>query len=131
MPDNSKMDTSLVTETGGPVDFRPWYAFREGGPVERGGLPFPKHAPAPFELARWTVAPGTANDLDVHRSREVWIVVAGAATVVWDDNETKRLQPGDIMAFESLTPHQLINDGLVPFVAASVFWLDATSEPAR
>jgi hypothetical protein len=35
------------------------------------------------------------------------------------------------MAFESLTPHQLINDGLVPFVAASVFWLDATSEPAR
>jgi mannose-6-phosphate isomerase-like protein (cupin superfamily) len=131
MPDNASMDTSLVTEAGGPVDFRHWYAFREGGPVERGSLPFPEHAPAPFELARWTVAPGTANDLDVHRSREVWIVVAGAATVVWDDNKTTRLQPGDVMAFESRTPHQLVNDGPVPFVAASVFWLDTTSERAR
>jgi mannose-6-phosphate isomerase-like protein (cupin superfamily) len=70
------------------------------------------------------VEPGTANDLDVHRSREVWIVIDGNAKAVWGDGHAMELAPGDVVAFESLTPHQLVNDGPISFVAASVFWID-------
>jgi mannose-6-phosphate isomerase-like protein (cupin superfamily) len=73
-------------------------------PRRAGESSVPEICTGPFELAKWTVAPGTANDHDVHRSREVSIVVAGAAIVVLDDNKTTRLQHGYIMALESRTP---------------------------
>jgi mannose-6-phosphate isomerase-like protein (cupin superfamily) len=113
-------DSSNSTHSG-PVEFKPWYRFGTGGPVEEGILPYPLDAPAPFQVARWTVEPGTANDLDVHRSREVWIVIDGNAKAVWGDGHAMELAPGDVVAFESLTPHQLVNDGPISFVAASVF----------
>jgi mannose-6-phosphate isomerase-like protein (cupin superfamily) len=126
VPMVENMSTSLAITPGhsGPVEFTYWYQFGDGGPVEAGKLPYPEQHPAPFEVARWTVAPGTANDLDVHRSRELWLVIAGAARAEWADGHTQELHPGDVVAFESLTPHQLINDGSVPFVAASVYWID-------
>ncbi len=118
------MTASTASMHSGLVEFRSWYHFESGGPVEKGILPYPLGAPAPFQVARWTVEPGTANDLDVHRSREVWFVIAGTARAVWGDGQAMVLGPGDIVAFESLTPHQLINDGPTSFVAASAFWID-------
>ena len=118
------MTTTSASTHSGPAVFKPWYHFGAGGPVEEGIMPFPLDAPAPFQVARWTVEPGTANDLDVHRSREVWFVIRGNARAVWGDGQSMELAPGDVLAFESLTPHQLINDGPMPFVAASVFWID-------
>ncbi len=117
------MTTARNDTHSGLVEFEHSYRFEEGGPVEEGGLPYPIDHPAPFQVARWTVEPGTANDLDVHRSREVWFVIAGNGRAVWGEGEVRELAPGDVLAFESLTPHQLINDGPVPFVAASVFWM--------
>ncbi|TDB70403.1 cupin domain-containing protein [Micromonospora sp. KC721] len=114
-------NTSQAT-TSGPVPFEPWYTFAEGGPVHRALLPFPATAPAPFEMARWTVAPQTSNDLDVHRSREVWVVVAGTGMLTWTDRTTV-LNAGDVVAFESHVPHQIRNDGPDPLVAISVYWL--------
>ena len=124
------MATSQNDRNSGPVEFKPWYQFQSGGPVEQGGLPYPADDPAPFEIARWTVQPGTANDLDVHRSRELWFVISGSARAMWGAGQSRELGPGDVVAFESLTPHQLVNDGPEPFVAASVFWIgrsDATA----
>ncbi|MER7461192.1 cupin domain-containing protein [Micromonospora sp. NPDC126480] len=118
------MSSNSTARTSGPVPFEPWYAFAEGGPVERALLPFPSSTPAPFEVARWSVAPGTANDLDVHRSREIWIMVAGAGTLTWADQNTL-LRAGDVVAFESRVPHQIRNDGPDPLLAISVYWLPA------
>ncbi|MFF5174770.1 cupin domain-containing protein [Micromonospora sp. NPDC000089] len=108
--------------TTGRVAFEHWYDFTEGGPVHRALLPFPASAPAPFEVARWAVAPGTANDLDVHRSREVWVVIAGTGTLTCADR-TAVLHAGDVTAFETMVPHQVRNDGPDQFLAVSVFWL--------
>lgn len=118
------MSSTSPALTSGPVPFDPWYAFAEGGPVERALLPFPSTAPAPFEVARWSVAPGTANDLDVHRSREVWVMVAGTGTLTWADQSTL-LRAGDVVAFESHVPHQIRNDGPEALHAISIYWLPA------
>ncbi|MET8233524.1 cupin domain-containing protein [Micromonospora sp. NPDC005298] len=110
--------------TSGVATFEHWYDFTEGGPVHRALLPFPSTAPAPFEVARWSVAPNTSNDLDVHRSREVWIIVSGTGTVTFADR-TDVLRAGDVVAFDSTVPHRIRNDGPEPLLAVSVYWLQA------
>ncbi|MEU1586281.1 cupin domain-containing protein [Micromonospora sp. NPDC005710] len=110
--------------TSGVVTFDHWYDFTEGGPVHRGLLPFASTAPAPFEVARWSVAPHTSNDLDVHRSREMWIIVSGTGTLTFAD-QTCVLRAGDVAAFDSRVPHQLRNDGPDELSAVSVYWLQA------
>ncbi|MFG2048116.1 cupin domain-containing protein [Micromonospora sp. NPDC048935] len=116
------MPSTNSAPTSGPVDFAHWYDFAEGGPVHRGLLPYPSAAPAPFEVARWSVAPNTSNDLDVHRSREVWIIVSGTGTLTFGD-QTSVLRSGDVAAFDSRVPHQIRNDGPDPLLAVSVYWL--------
>jgi mannose-6-phosphate isomerase-like protein (cupin superfamily) len=113
------------------VVFQPWYQFAEGGPVEQATLPFPALQPAAIEVARWIVAAGTANHVDVHNSREVWVVVSGQATVTWGEGHKRRTGPCDVMAFDSRTPHQLRNDGDEALVAVSVYWLDAAVRAQR
>lgn len=112
----------------GPATVEHWYDFAEGGPVHKVLLPFPPAEPAPFEVARWSIAPGTSNDLDVHRSREVWIILTGGGTLTFAD-ETRTLHPGDVVAFESEVPHQLRNDGPETLSAISIYWLPTTSSP--
>jgi mannose-6-phosphate isomerase-like protein (cupin superfamily) len=106
----------------GPLTFALDYRFTEGGPVEAASLPFPLDAPAPFEIARWSVAPGTANDLDCHRSREIWLVISGTGVVTFADR-TVRIQSGDAIAFESRTSHQVYNDGDQDLQVFSAYWL--------
>ncbi|MFG3558621.1 cupin domain-containing protein [Micromonospora sp. NPDC047557] len=114
--------TNSATTGGLPVKFEHWYDFTEGGRVHRALLPFPPTTPAPFEVARWSVAPKTSNDLDVHRSREVWVIVSGTGTLTWAD-QTTVLHAGDVTAFESKVPHQIRNDGPDPLLAVSIYWL--------
>jgi mannose-6-phosphate isomerase-like protein (cupin superfamily) len=102
-----------VAKTSGPVHFRFDYAFAEGGPVEAVRLPFASDAEAPFELARWTVEPGTANDIDLHDAREVWLVIAGGGRVTWAGREM-RLRAGEAVAFDSRVQHRIANDGEDP-----------------
>ncbi|RAO45489.1 hypothetical protein PSN01_05349 [Micromonospora saelicesensis] len=118
------MQSTNPAITSGVVTFEHWYDFTEGGPVHRALLPFPSTRPAPFEVARWSVAPNTSNDLDVHRSREVWIIVSGTGTLTFAD-QTGVLRAGDVAAFDSRVPHQIRNDGPDPLVAISVYWLQA------
>ncbi|GAB4103087.1 hypothetical protein GCM10028790_21060 [Micromonospora taraxaci] len=119
------MPNTNSPSTSGPVAFAHWYDFAEGGPVHQGLLPFPASAPAPFEVARWSVAPNTCNDLDVHRSREVWIIVSGTGTLTFGD-QTSVLRAGDVAAFDSRVPHQIRNDGPDQLLAVSVYWLQGS-----
>ena len=52
------MRGETAPSASGRLSFEHWYAFSEGGPVEAASLPFPADAAAPFEVARWMVAPG-------------------------------------------------------------------------
>jgi mannose-6-phosphate isomerase-like protein (cupin superfamily) len=108
--------------TGGKALFAFDYAFAEGGRVEVAALPLPANNPAPFDVARWSIAPGTSNDLDVHISREVWLVASGRGTVTWADRSTTTIETGDAMAFETQVPHQVRNDGEIPLTVFSVYW---------
>ena len=90
----------MQANTSGPLTFSFDYSFEQGGPVEAAILPYPERARAPFEVARWSVAPGTFNDLDTHRSREVWFIIAGSGTVTFAD-QVHRVQQGEAIAFDS------------------------------
>jgi mannose-6-phosphate isomerase-like protein (cupin superfamily) len=120
-------ETSAAS-TSGQLSFEYWYSFSEGGPVESGTLPFAHHAPAPFEVARWMVAPGKANDLDMHASREVWLVISGEGHVRWADQSTK-ITAGDAIAFDATVAHQVRNTGSEPLRVFSVYWKQADRGP--
>jgi hypothetical protein len=63
----------------GLVTFEYAYSFADGGRVEEGrNIPGEPERLVPFEVARWRIEPGTGNDLDVHRSYEMWLVADGA-----------------------------------------------------
>lgn len=110
-----------AASTSGPVSFGYSYSFSEGGPVDSGTLPFPRHAPAPFEVARWSVMPGDANDLDTHVSREVWLVISGEGIVTWG-NQSATIKAGDAVAFDTKVPHQARSTGPGPLRVFSVYW---------
>jgi mannose-6-phosphate isomerase-like protein (cupin superfamily) len=112
---------SPVALTSGPVSFEYSYSFSEGGPVESGTLPFPQNAPAPFEVARWSIMPGQANDLDQHVSREVWLVISGEGCVTWG-GQTTTVSAGHAIAFDTKVPHQVRNTGREPLHVFSVYW---------
>jgi mannose-6-phosphate isomerase-like protein (cupin superfamily) len=120
-------ETSAAS-TSGPLSFKDSYSFSEGGQVEDATLPFPGGAPAPFEVARWTVAPGNANDLDSHMSREVWLVISGEGNVTWADQSTT-IKAGEAIAFETKVPHQVRNTGTEPLRVFSVYWKQANHGP--
>lgn len=115
--------------TSGEISFEYSYSFSEGGPVESGTLPFPHNAPAPFEVARWSVMPGQANDVDVHVSREVWLVISGEGTVTWAD-QSARIAAGDAIAFDTKVRHQIRNTGSEVLRVFSVYWRSQAAEVA-
>lgn len=124
----SKEGTTTVTRpidppspTSGPLSFAHWYFFAEGGPVESARLPFSADAPAPFEIARWSVEPGTANDRDVHISREIWLVIAGEGEVTWADQSVP-IKAGEAIGFDTNVPHQVRTVGAEPLRVFSVYW---------
>jgi mannose-6-phosphate isomerase-like protein (cupin superfamily) len=109
-----------ASSTSGQVSFGYSHSFSEGGPVESGTLPFPPRT-APFEIARWSVLPGNANDLDTHVSREVWLVIAGEGIVTWG-NQSATIKAGDAVAFDTKVPHQARSTGPGPLRVFSVYW---------
>jgi len=114
--------------TSGQVSFEFSYSFSDGGPVESGSLPFPRHAPAPFEVARWSVEQGSANDLDTHVSREVWLIISGEGLATWGD-QSASVRAGDAVAFDTGVPHQMRNTGPGPLQVFSVYWQPPASGP--
>jgi mannose-6-phosphate isomerase-like protein (cupin superfamily) len=107
--------------TSGPADYHPDYQFADGDLVEAVVLPYAASSTAPFQVSRWSVAPGKASDLDIHESREVWLVAAGQGELVWADRSAT-IGAGDVIAFDSKIPHQVRNGGAQPLRVFSVYW---------
>jgi mannose-6-phosphate isomerase-like protein (cupin superfamily) len=63
-----------------------------------------------LHLMRERMPPGTTEVRHLHTSvRQVYYVLAGEATVRFDDRE-EALQPGDALDVSPGTPHQMRND---------------------
>ena len=68
--------------------------------------------------------PGKANDVDVHVSREVWLVISGEGTVSWAD-QSASIAAGDAIAFDTKVRHQIGNSGSEALRVFSVYWRQA------
>jgi uncharacterized cupin superfamily protein len=55
-------------------------------------------AVAGVEVGVWEMSPGTATDVEVD---EVFVVLAGSATVSFDDGESVELGPGSVVRLRS------------------------------
>lgn len=84
--------------------------------LERSGVPF-----APFKAARFSVEPGYASPVDSHAVHEIWIVMAGEGELLYD-NQSMRLQAGDVVYYDPPKTHQVRNDGTEALVMYSIWW---------
>jgi mannose-6-phosphate isomerase-like protein (cupin superfamily) len=83
-------------------------------------LPWPT-LNAPFEGSWCVVRPGTASTAHHHHEHEIFIAVAGEASVeVGDDHRPFR--PGDIVCFQPGEQHRVVNVGDADFEMYSVWW---------
>lgn len=76
---------------------------------------------APFKGSRFTVEPGGTSPVDTHQVQEIWMVAAGRGELSYD-GRSFRVEPGDVVHFEAMKPHQLHNDGDATLVVFSVWW---------
>jgi mannose-6-phosphate isomerase-like protein (cupin superfamily) len=106
----------------GLVAFEFAYSFTEGGPVEEAReVPGEPERLVPFEIARWQIEPGTSNDLDNHRSHEMWLVRDGAGEMTVD-GRVFQISAGDAIMMNSMRPHIVRNTGDRPLMVFSVYW---------
>jgi mannose-6-phosphate isomerase-like protein (cupin superfamily) len=106
----------------GHVTFEYAYSFADGGPVEEGrSVPGEPERLVPFEVARWQIEPGTSNDLDVHRSHEMWLVRDGVGELTLDGH-VLQISAGDAIMMNSRRPHRVRNNGDRPLKVFSVYW---------
>ena len=76
---------------------------------------------APFKVARFSIEPGFASPLDSHAVDEIWIVTAGMGELLYD-NQSIRLQAGEVVYYDSYKAHQVRNDGMETLVMYSIWW---------
>ena len=82
----------------------------------------PHNSPsARVTITRVTVAPGAGQPRHAHASSEqVWIALAGAATLLIGDGKTRPLAAGEVVRFADGDVHGVKNAGTEPFVYLSV-----------
>ena len=76
---------------------------------------------APFQASELTVEPGCTTDLDCHRVRECWLIVAGEGLLTYEGAQFP-VRPRDVIYFDSDKAHQLHNTGRETLVAFSIWW---------
>jgi mannose-6-phosphate isomerase-like protein (cupin superfamily) len=74
-----------------------------------------------FTLARFVVPAGLASTPDTHEVREMWVILRGEGRLKLDGEET-RVRAGEVLYFDSLQTHQLINEGEEAVELLSMWW---------
>lgn len=85
--------------------------------VESQQLLFPENsASTRVTITKVTVAPGAASPRHKHEaSEQVWVAIAGAATLLLGQGQTHPFQAGDVVRFAEGDVHGLENTGAMPF----------------
>ena len=81
-----------------------------------------------LRAAHMILAPGGTTPLDAHEVRECWYVARGSG-VLELDGRPQRLQPGQLVFFDSGQTHRLHNDGAAELVVLSLWWPGAAGPP--
>jgi mannose-6-phosphate isomerase-like protein (cupin superfamily) len=76
---------------------------------------------APFNAARFTVAPGCASIEESHAVHELWMIVAGEGELIYDGRPL-RVRSSDVLYFEPPKTHQVRNDGAETMEVISLWW---------
>lgn len=84
---------------------------------------FASDAPAglPFRYSRFVVEAGRSTHVDQHKVLEVWIVLSGEGRLLYDGREFA-VRTGDAIQFDSLRPHQIVNDSTAELRIFSFWW---------
>jgi mannose-6-phosphate isomerase-like protein (cupin superfamily) len=78
----------------------------------------------PFRSSQFVVEPGRATSVDRHAVEEMWIVLSGTGTLLFEGTACP-ISPGDIIHFDSFQTHQVLNDGEGELVIISLWWRHA------
>lgn len=81
---------------------------------------------APFEGAWCVLRQGTESTPHSHHEYEIFIAMAGAATLVVDD-ERREFAAGDIVHMRPGSTHYVINDGGEDFEFYAIWWDETLS----
>lgn len=91
------------------------------GALERFAVGGEGQPSAPFMMSRFHVEPNLSTPWDQHKEREIWIVLHGLGTVETDGIPIV-IDAGDVIYFESQTPHRVTNSGIGRLSIASLWW---------
>lgn len=75
----------------------------------------------PFLYSQFIVAPGSTSRRDQHEVLEVWVILSGAGKLLYDGGEYQ-VGPGDVVHFDSLRVHQVVNEGVEEMRVFSFWW---------
>jgi len=107
-PSDSGPSTLRPLGAAGTGETRPWgeFVILDDGPLAK--------------VKRITVEPGQRLSYQLHHQRsEIWVVVAGVATVTIDDHD-HHIGPGEVISIPVGTKHRVRNDGDAPVVFIEV-----------
>jgi mannose-6-phosphate isomerase-like protein (cupin superfamily) len=79
-------------------------------------------AGAPFQLGRFTVAPGLSTPVDVHQVHEVWLVAAGHGELCYGGDQLISIDEGDSLYIKPNHTHTVTNTGDRTLVVHSIYW---------
>lgn len=80
-----------------------------------------KKGSVPFNAAYFSVLENSRTNVDMHREREIWIVIGGAGELEYD-NKKRYIKSGDIIFFESEYQHAVRNIGGESLEIYSIYW---------
>ncbi len=75
----------------------------------------------PFLYSQFVVAPGSTSRRDQHEVLEVWVVLSGVGRLLYDGGEYA-VGPGDVVHFDSMRVHQVVNDAPEEMRVFSFWW---------
>ena len=90
--------------------------------VESQQLLFPENSSsARVTITRVTVPPGARSPVHRHEtSEQVWVALAGEATLLLGEGQTRPIRDGDVVRFADGDLHGIENKSALPFVYMAV-----------
>jgi mannose-6-phosphate isomerase-like protein (cupin superfamily) len=110
----------------GEISLNPFLTFRQSEEREYGSIRLYDSAAAgsdqlPFLYSQFVVAPGSTSRRDQHEVLEVWVILSGSGKLLYDGGEYK-VGPGDVVHFNSMRVHQVMNEGPEEMRVFSFWW---------
>lgn len=102
------------------LPFMPAFSSKPGTQVKQVNFFAGKCYPS-FKTAIFTVQPAAESKLDVHKVFEMWLIASGSGIVEYQYKQVP-VKAGDVLYFDSLAAHKIINTGKKTIKIFSIWW---------